>query len=74
MKVLLKNGQKIDMTYDDVCEALGGYIPGVHFVRVTTRGTISFTVGKPEEVRALLCNTIENGFVPARKLMDVASY
>ncbi|BAL85139.1 hypothetical protein SELR_pSRC300660 (plasmid) [Selenomonas ruminantium subsp. lactilytica TAM6421] len=36
--------------YDKVCHELG-FNPGVKFIKITTRGTIGFTCGKPEEFR-----------------------
>lgn len=38
--------------YKQVCHDLG-FIPEIHFVKITTRGTISFYCGKPQDVRAL---------------------
>lgn len=61
------------MTYDEVCHDLG-FIPDVHFVRVTTRGTISFTCGKPDEVRALLSAVRRQGYVAEKNLVSAAAY
>lgn len=57
------------MTYDDVCHELG-FIPDVHFVEITTRGTITFTCGKPHEIKALYNSVYEHGFCPAKSLRD----
>lgn len=71
MKVnVLKDGVKTSMDYEEVCKDLG-FIPSVRFVRVTTRGTISWTVGKPEEIKALRYACESKGYVPAKSLMKV---
>ena len=71
-KVLRKqpDGQyiKVPMSYAEVCKELGDYIPDIHFVRITTAGTISFWLGKPDEIRALYHEVVENGFKPSGAL------
>lgn len=54
--------------YEAICHELG-FIPEVHFVEITNRGTITYTVGKPQEVRALLNAVIEHGYKPAKSLL-----
>ena len=49
---VVKNGEKIEMTYDEVCYDFG-FCPAARFVDITPRGAVTFTVGRPEEVRAL---------------------
>lgn len=71
-KVRRADGSKQEMTYDEVCDKLG-FISDAHFVEVTTAGTISFTLGKPHEVRALLSSVRAHGFVPAQALVRVCS-
>lgn len=56
-----------EMTYEDVCKELGFY-PDVGFVEITKSGTITFTLGKPHEIRALYRSVIENGFIPANRM------
>lgn len=63
-KVQLASGERVPMAYELVCDRLG-FLAGVHFVRITTAGTISFTVGKPNELRWLLESAERNGFVPS---------
>lgn len=50
-----------EMTYEDVCKDLG-FLPGVSFVHITKTGTISYTCGKPEEIRALYRAVEEKGY------------
>ena len=66
---VIKDGNAIDMSYEDICEALG-FIPSVHFVEVTKRGTIEFTLGKPHEIKSLYRAINENGFKPTRKMVE----
>lgn len=61
---------KQKMTYEEVCKELGDYIPSVGFIKITTRGTIGFTLGKPHEIRTLLRNVRVHGFVASKKLED----
>lgn len=68
MKVF-KNGSKIEMAYDAICKDLG-FVPDVHFVKVTTQGRISFTCGKPDEVRSLVGAARRNNYMPADKLLE----
>lgn len=51
-KIRKTDGSTENMTYNDLCHRLG-FIPEVHFVRVTTAGTVSFWCGKPDEIRSL---------------------
>lgn len=67
-KVLYK-GKKIEMTYIDICNKLC-LIPECKFVKITTSGTISFTLGKPYEIKALLYACRQCGFTPSRVLID----
>jgi hypothetical protein len=64
MKVL-KNGEKVEMNYKDVCKELG-YKPDVNFVKVNNQGYIGFTVGKPDEIRRLYRNVTNKGFTPSK--------
>ena len=66
---VIRNNEKIEMIYEDICHALG-FIADVEFVKVTTHGTITFTVGSPNEVRSLLSAVKGNGFKPAKSLLD----
>lgn len=66
---VIRNDERIEMVYEDICHALG-FIADVEFVKVTTRGTITFTVGTPSEVRSLLSAVKGNGFIPAKSLLD----
>ena len=38
---VVKNGEKIEMTYDEVCYDLG-FCPAVGFVDITPRGAVTF--------------------------------
>ena len=68
MKVI-KNGKPIEMTYEAVCEDLG-FIADIHFVKVTNRGTVSFSCGKPNEIRAPRSEVERNGYKPSQALLD----
>lgn len=67
--IQMENGNKATMTYDEVCEALH-ISPRIRFVKVTTRGTITFTAGNPDEIRSLKRGCREAGFKMAKSLVD----
>ena len=66
-KVRLASGERVPMEYKKVCYMLG-FMPSTNFVRITTAGTISFTVGKPYEIRLLLEAVEITGLVPSAGL------
>jgi hypothetical protein len=66
MNIKTTNGT-INLTYEEVCHRLG-FIPEAHFVKVTNRGTIDFTLGKPNEIRALKSAVTREGLVMSKKL------
>ena len=68
MKVI-KNGNKVEMEYSDICKELG-FVPESHFVEVTNRGTITFTVGKPDEIKDLYKAVADNGYKVSAKLAE----
>ena len=57
--------------YDAICHELG-FIPSVHFVEITNRGTITYTCGKPQEIRALYKAVIDHGYQPSKNLEEAA--
>jgi hypothetical protein len=65
--IVVKNGQKVEMSYDEVCKDLG-YDPGIKFVKVTTQGRISFTAGKPSEIIRLNKDVTDKGYAPSDNL------
>lgn len=67
MKVI-KNGVLVEKTYEEICEELG-FIAKVQFVEVTNRGTITFTLGRPEEIRALASAIEREGYKASSKLI-----
>lgn len=69
---VIRNGEKIEMSYEDVCHELE-FIADVQFVKITTRGTITFTAGKPDWVRSLLAAVKAKGFKPAKSLIYCAT-
>ena len=69
MKVY-KNGESVKKSYEEVCSELG-FIANVHFVKVTSQGTIGFTAGKPHEVRALRAAVMRCGYKAAKALYCV---
>lgn len=68
--IRLVDGTSKRMTYDEVCHKLG-FIPAVHFVKITNRNTITFTLGKPYEIMCLKTACRVNGFVMAKSLADM---
>ena len=71
-RIVWKDGEKTKMSYEDVCHDLG-FAPQMGFVRITTAGTIAFSVGKPNEVKALLCSVKANGYKPSQSLVRSAN-
>ena len=61
-----------EQKYIGICEKLG-IRPEIHFVEITSRGTITFTCGKPDEIRYLLSQCKKAGLTPARSLVKAAS-
>lgn len=64
---VIKNNTRVPMTYEAICEDLG-FIADVHFVKITTAGTISYTCGKPNEIAALRAACLEHGYKPSQAL------
>ena len=56
-------------SYEQVCKNLG-FDSDSHFVKVTNRGTVTYTVGKPNEIRALKKACRENGYKMAKSLSE----
>ena len=65
---VIQNGEKKQMSYDEICKELGFSAPS-HFVRITNWGTISFSVGKPDEIRSLYKSVEERKFKPSAALV-----
>lgn len=65
---VIQNGEKKQMSYEEICKELG-FIAACEFVKITNRGTITFTLGKPDEVRALYKSVLDCGFKPAASLL-----
>lgn len=68
MKVL-KYGKMADMPYEEICHQLG-FKASIHFVKVTSYGTVSWSIGKPNEILSLRLACEMNGFTPAKKLKE----
>lgn len=66
---VIRNGEKSQIIYDVLCHKLG-FNPSARFVKITSRGTISFTVGKPDEIKALYNAVISAGYKPAKRLEE----
>ena len=63
------DGTTENMTYNDCCHRLG-INPDCHFVDITSRGTIQWTCGKPEEIKHLRAAVEAAGMVPSKKLRE----
>ena len=68
-----KDEKKVEMTYEEICHDLG-FISEVHFVRITKAGTITFTLGKPSEIRSLIASCREYGYKPSKGMLDAATW
>lgn len=66
-----KDGTRVPMEYSEICNALG-FTPELHYVSITTAGTISFTAGKLYEARLLASAVQANGFKMSKKLAELA--
>lgn len=55
--------------YAAICHELG-FAPDIHFVVITNRGTITFSCGRPQEIRALYAAVIRCGYKPAARLQQ----
>ena len=64
------DGATVALTYEELCKRLG-YVPEVEFVELTNAGTVTFTIGKPEEIKALYAAVLREGFKPARSLAAI---
>ena len=71
MNVIYK-GEKVQKSYEDICRDLR-INPDSNFVKVTNRGTITFTCGKPDEVRNLLSMCMYAGYKPAKSLLEACN-
>ena len=63
------DGTRKKKAYSQICHDLG-FLPDAGFVRITTAGTISFTAGKPDEIRALLRAVNAKRYRASRALQD----
>lgn len=59
------------LTYEQLCKRLG-FSPEAEFVAITKAGTVTFTAGKPEEIKALHTAVLREGFKPARILVETS--
>lgn len=67
-----RDGVKTLMPYEDICHDLG-ISPQVHFVRVTTAGTISYTCGRHAEIVYLYRQCIDKHYRPAAALESLVN-
>lgn len=70
--VKIATGETVKLSYETICHTLG-FVPEVRFVEITNRGTIGFSVGKPNEIKALLSACQKVGYVPSKKLIEAAN-
>ena len=68
-QIVIKSGEKVYMSYDEVCHDLS-IRPGSGFVVVTHRGTITFSAGTPDEIRYLFSKVKDKGYKPSKSLVD----
>jgi hypothetical protein len=57
--------------YQEVCKALG-FLPEVQFVKLNRGGSIGFTCGRPQEIRALLKAVNALGLTPSKALVQAS--
>lgn len=60
-----KDGKRVPVTYKQICSDLG-FRPDSGFVRITSAGTIAFSIGKFEEIKALYGAIINKGYKPSK--------
>ena len=68
MKVI-KDGKKVEMTYEAICKELE-FLAEIHFVKITSASTVSFTAGKPQEIIALWTSVNRHGYKPSQKFKE----
>jgi hypothetical protein len=61
----------IDFNYTTVCQRLG-FSPEAKFVKVHDDGSISYTCGKPDEIKALYHRCRQRGFRIHKDLTEAA--
>lgn len=69
-KVKTADGATVALTYEELCKRLG-FIPETDFVELTNARTVRFSIGKPEEIKALYAAVLREGFKPARSLAAI---
>lgn len=67
--VKFADGTTFYMTYKELCRALG-FSSDTGFVKLTTRGTIDYTCGKPREIMALKAAIERAGLVPTKNIAN----
>lgn len=65
------DGGKVFLTYAELCQELG-FTPESDFVCLTNSGTITFTKGKPTNIRKLYATVKTSRFIPANSLIKMA--
>lgn len=69
MKIRMINGSVKEMGYAELCERLG-FNADTRFVRITTAQTVSFSLGRPNEIRALKSACEKIGCRMSKKLAE----
>jgi hypothetical protein len=64
------DGATVAITYEELCKRLG-FTPETEFVELTNAGTVTFTIGKPEEIKALYAAVLRKSFMPDKALAAV---
>ena len=66
------NGDAECLAYEALCKRLG-FSPEAEFVAITNAGPVTFTTGKPEEIKALHAAVLREGFKPARIVVKISN-
>jgi len=66
-RISFVDGSTREMSYENVCRNLG-FDPKVHFVDITHTGQITYTIGRPDELRSLLKACRRLGYIPSKSL------
>ena len=69
VKILKEDGSVDEMEYSDFCHKLG-FAPDANFIKITSRYTVGWTVGKPDEILALKNACKKYGYKMKKTLVE----